>query len=251
MLNELTESVLRLFAKANTGVIADVTFLEAEIINYFYRKYEKEMVITTLERMLLNGTLCCEVYFDKQYLEYTNSYSLTKQGVIEVRRLYGLEEQDNFKLNKIIDLIKEIQFSKMNEKTKEHYIKTLNEISDCFSVGCYNATIALCGKTIEIYLTEILRHFNIEIKRPYYDKKSMSTKFTSDLTLGQLFSITQDLPECQKTTYINSENIELIKKYRNGTVHFNEKIPVPSEDEAEGIISFTIDAIKRRLSYNW
>lgn len=184
-------------------------------------------------------------------------YILTETGRKEVLQFHNVNDADNkndlsnlftVKLKNTIEAIRNSQLSEIKRKD---YAETLDEIMKCYSNGCNNATIALSGKMVEIYLNEILGHFSIKIEHFYYDKRMGKSVPTNDLTLGQLFQLTDEIPKDEKSFYIKKQAIDLIKSYRNGTAHFSEKIPVPSQGEAESILSLIIDIIERRLSYNW
>lgn len=247
--NKYREFVLKLFAKFNTNDINQVGLplsnINNNLLNYFPNMTSVVNIEDVLDSLVLDNICCKENEYDEDWGDWICYYYLTKKGVIELKRLYGLVLKDNGRIDNINQVINDFKNSNINPEKKVDYVNTLKEMSDCFSVDCYNATISLCGKIIEIYLTELLNHFQIKIGL------FINNRITTDLTLGQLYRLTKQLPVDEKTTYINSQNIELIKSFRNGTAHYNEKIPIPSKDQTEGIISFTLDALKRRISYNW
>lgn len=135
--------------------------------------------------------------------------------------------------------------SKLSNEKIDTYVGAINEMSKCYAINCYNAAISLCGKIIEIYLTDLLTQFKIKIEL------LINGRTITDLTLGQLYRLTEKLPKEEKNNYSNNHIIELIRSFRNGTAHYNENIPVPSVDQTEGIISFTLDILKRRIASNW
>ncbi len=248
--NKGRDEVLKSFAMVNESDITQIS-LSTDEIKLRFKEDSHSKVDDILDGLVLD-LMCLRTFeFSEEKDEYVDYYSLTKKGTITLKRLYGIEQNDNSKVENIYKVIHEFKISNINLERKSDYINALTEMSDCFSVDCYNATISLCGKIIEIYLTELLNHFQVKIERSFYDERYKNNRSTTDLTLGQLYRLTERLPDGEKATYINSQNIELIKLFRNGTVHYKEKIPIPSKDQTEGIISFTLDALKRRLSYNW
>jgi len=242
--------VLRLFGKLtddhplNTMVPEDLMhkYCEITIVN----DYEE-----TLEAMKVNGSLYRDWEFDEETMKGENVYKLTEQGCRELRAAYNLPDETeskdlSFIQTKIENVIAEIVVSKINENFQNEYIQTLKEISKCYQIKCFNATIALCGKFIEIYLTDLLTSHNIKMEVTYYDRNSRPRTRT-ELTIKDLIDLTSQLPHKPEEIEINQELLNLIRKYRNGTIHFNDNNADLTDEKVEGIIIFCIDRMKSRL----
>lgn len=132
-------------------------------------------------------------------------------------------------LNEIAQAIKDLadmcDGADINPNFKADYIRTLDEIAICFNHDCYIATISLCGKILEISLTDILQRNGID---------------TSNIRMiGQLIHAAR---ENLNVTYIDNtfyDVARIISKSRNAAVHFNDQIPVPTRDQAVMVIFAT------------
>ena len=135
----------------------------------------------------------------------------------------------------VADLQRECENADLNENYREDFLKTLDEIRICFDEGCFIAAIALCGKILEVSLKEVLiRH---------------SFDFDPNAMLGTLIrSIRERVP----SEYIDPtllSIVDVIKKSRNTAIHSNERIPIPSRDQAIMVIFATRDVVRRNLSH--
>jgi len=132
-------------------------------------------------------------------------------------------------LNEIAQAIKDLadlcDGSDINPNFKADYVRTLDEIAICFNHDCYIATITLCGKILEISLTDILQRNGIDT--------------SNDRMIGQLIHYAR---ENLNVTYIDNtfdDVARIISKSRNAAVHFNEQISVPTRDQAVMVIFAT------------
>jgi hypothetical protein len=134
----------------------------------------------------------------------------------------------------VIDLAEICEKVSINPNYKEDFIKTLREVSICFQHECFIATIALCGKLLEICLKEILLRNNINSDNVFM--------------LGNLIKkVKTDVPN----EYLDPalENLAgIISKSRNTAIHFGERVPIPSRDQAVMVIFATRDVITRNIS---
>jgi len=135
----------------------------------------------------------------------------------------------------VTDLADICKKSSINSNYKEDYIKTLQEISICFQHECFIATIALCGKLLEVCLKEILFRNNINSD--------------SIFMLGNLIKkVKADVPN----EYLDPalENLAgIISKSRNTAIHYGERVPIPSRDQAVMVIFATRDVVRRNISH--
>jgi hypothetical protein len=113
----------------------------------------------------------------------------------------------------------------INPNFKADYIRTLDEIAICFNHDCYIATISLCGKILEISLTDILERNGIDT--------------SEHRMIGNLIHASR---ENLKLAYIDNtfyDVARIFSKSRNAAVYFNGQIPVPTRDQAEMVIFAT------------
>jgi hypothetical protein len=144
------------------------------------------------------------------------------------------EKPTNEISNSVRELIALAKEKEINTNYKDDFITTLNEIAICFDNECYIATIALSGKILEVTLTEILRRNNINIGEK--------------LMLGMLI---RKIKERNILEYIDPalpEIAKVISYSRNGAIHYNEKIPIPSREQAIMVIFAMKDVVQRNLS---
>lgn len=170
-------------------------------------------------------------------------YSLSEKGLkcgkdsqYFEKVISSLEEKPLNEVSKsVLDLIEVCEKTNINSNYKDDFIKTLEEISICFQQECYIATIALCGKILEVCLKEILIRNNVNSDNIFM--------------IGNLIKkVKTDVPN----EYIDSslENIGgIISKSRNTAIHYGERIPIPSRDQAIMVIFAMRDVVKRNLSH--
>lgn len=123
----------------------------------------------------------------------------------------------------------------IHEKYRENFLRTLEEIRICFDEGCYMATIAFCGKILEVSLKEVLQRNNID--------------FNDKTTLGKLINIVRANVVNEYVDSTLSGLADIIMHSRNITVHAPERIPVPSRDQAISVIFATREVVLRNLSH--
>ncbi len=250
-MNIFREAILKEFSISNDGDIADVClsliYFKGVVPTENHHKLEDELDKMVLEKLLTRN-------FENRNedpSEFDYWYELTDNGINELLFVHGIKDSSSFFINKLQELIESINNSQLSEVRKKDYVLTWEEIMKCYSIKCFNATIALCGKVVEIYLTEVLGHFNIKIEQSQINNKTGKRYITNELALGQLFNLTHEIPNHEKYIYIKKQTIDLIRSYRNGSAHFSEKIPIPSMGETEGVVSLIVDIIERRLTYVW
>ena len=131
-------------------------------------------------------------------------------------------------------MIEVCRIKSINSNYKDDFIRTLEEIAICFQNECYIATITLCGKILEICLTDILQRNNIDT--------------TNIKMIGNLIRKVKDNVPIQYIDPSLESLSNIISKSRNTAVHFNETIPIPSRDQAIMVIFATRDVVGRNLS---
>ncbi len=169
-------------------------------------------------------------------------YTLSKKGLacgkdagLLEEHLSGLVEKPINEVSKsVYDLIEVCRIKSINSNYKDDFIRTLEEIAICFQNECYIATITLCGKILEICLTDILQRNNIDT--------------TNIKMIGNLIRKVKDNVPIQYIDPSLESLSNIISKSRNTAVHFNETIPIPSRDQAIMVIFATRDVVGRNLS---
>jgi hypothetical protein len=133
----------------------------------------------------------------------------------------------------VYDLVEVCKTNPIDPNYKQDFIRTLEEVAICFQHECYIATIALCGKILEVCLTDILKRCNID---------------TANIKM--LGNLIRKVKDSVPTQYLDPslESIALIiSKSRNTAIHFNETIPIPSRDQAIMVIFATRDVVNRNI----
>jgi hypothetical protein len=132
-------------------------------------------------------------------------------------------------------LLAESKQANINEMYREDFLKTLDEIRICFDEGCFIAAIALCGKILEVCLKETLSRHNVQS-----DPNAMIG--------GLIKSIKERVP----SEYIDpalKNIVNIINMSRNTAIHAQERIPIPSRDQAVMVIFATRDVVRRNLTH--
>lgn len=252
ILEFIENQIFHLIADENEGDLSSIKIAAKEIRSIFPGDIQQD-VQYVLNKLVLDGMLIRSFLTTMENDVDTNDFYFTptEKGIQRTKEFFEVSDSRNQLIDRIENIILTFETSSLNEASKRNYILTLDEIRRCYLNKCFNAAIALCGKIIEVYLREVLYYFNVPIELSYDDKKTGKRTVITDLTLGQLYKLTNNIKDREKFLYIEPNTIELIKSFRNGVIHFSEKIPVPSEEQTEAIILFIIDIMNRRMNYMW
>ena len=244
--------IFSIFFMYNEGKFENVRIDEKDIYHILSNHYSEARVLNYLQKNIGDGFLIKDLVFDDEQGYNGVFYLLTKKGIDKIREIFNLDLEDEFP-----DEIKHFQSlyfafiaSNLPKIEKEAYDTTMSEIIICYKTHCLNAAIALCGKLLEIYLTELLMKNKIEIKWFQKGPKDTAASFTEDLSFNQLFILAKTrLPVDVKLASLDETQIELIKRYRNGVTHHNKSSINPSKEVTLGIIQFVSHFLKHRLSW--
>lgn len=132
-------------------------------------------------------------------------------------------------------LLDECRLGGINEHYREDFLQTLNEIGTCFDHGCFIATIVLCGKILEVCIKEILIRNHVG-----FDPNQMA---------GTLLKLMRERVPGEYIDPSLGNVLQIINTSRNTAVHANERIPVPSRDQAIMVIFAMRDVVRRNLSH--
>jgi CheY-like chemotaxis protein len=176
---------------------------EAEA-NFFKSGSEKVIPINFLNKPTQLSILRCEVVAAiNQIWEKRNRNSL-------------IDRPDNLiceDIQKIIDKCQERKTS--NDFGESDLIATLTEIMVCFSNNCYLASIALCGRSLEIYLKRSLI--------------SLGATFDDNWPIGALINKINEIEPGGAISLSAINNISnIINKYRIAAVHSKSNIAIPT-----------------------
>lgn len=114
----------------------------------------------------------------------------------------------------------------------EHDVgRDLAELRSCLNVNAYRASLAMCGRILELSLKTLLQR--------------AGHSPNPDLMVGGLLKQIADMGLYADGSLNNTFNI--INQQRICGVHHKEKVPVPSEDQALGVAHHTCDTVMRVL----
>jgi hypothetical protein len=243
-------AILSIFLVYNEGDIKNVQIEEKDILRFFDNYFSEGETLNCLHLNTADKLLRREEIIDPPH--YDLAYTLTDKGVDKLFEISGLDFNEEFvELNEFNSLVYALLSSNLHEKEKSAYESTMNEVVTCFKNDCLNATVSLCGKLVEIYLTDLLTKHQIKIEWFSKGPNDTAAKFTEDLTLNQLFILAKSkLSEVVKTASLDTNQIEIIKNYRNAAIHHNKSSIKPSKDVALGIIHFTSHFLRHRLTWD-
>lgn len=235
------------FVINNENNILNVDIYENDIIESL--KLGEEIIKEELDKLVL------EQKFHRRYLDYRYDdvpssgiyYQVLKDGLLEIFQQYKISLTNDDTTKALREVIDEIRNSNIDKINKERYLQTLQEILDTYIIQSYASTISMCGKTLEIYLTEYLKKYEPSLL------SSANRNLIDAFTLGQLFNKARHDIRNKSNIIdkITEKKIDLIIIYRNGSVHFNESIPIPSKEELTASINLVVDLIRRRISIEW
>ena len=131
----------------------------------------------------------------------------------------------------LADLLARCQPITLNHIYRDDLLASIRELRVCFSNECYIACLALSGKILEICLKQLLIDNGIQ--------------FDDRLMIGQLITKYKD---SQIELYLDQtlgDLAKIINKSRIPAVHANDKIPVPSREQAIMVIHAVVDTVNR------
>ncbi|MBI2147670.1 hypothetical protein HYU19_04295 [Candidatus Woesearchaeota archaeon] len=118
-------------------------------------------------------------------------------------------------------------------EVKDDMEADLRELDKCFSAGCYRSSVVLCARLIETAL-----------HRKYYDVTQKDILETNPgVGLGSLIA-----KLAEKNIQFDpglTQQIHLINNVRIFSVHKKQQAFVPTKEQAQAIILFTIDSVKK------
>jgi hypothetical protein len=132
-------------------------------------------------------------------------------------------------------LLDECQSKEINENYKLEFLRTIEEIAICFDDECYIAAIGLCGKVLEVVLKEILLRHGVN--------------FDSNMMVGTLIKLIRERVSGEYLDPSIGNVINIVNTSRITAVQANERIPIPSRDQAIMVIHATRDVVRRNLSH--
>ena len=133
------------------------------------------------------------------------------------------------------DLADQCRNSNIDTNYKEDLVRTIDEIAKCFENDCHIAVISMCGKVMEVCLTQILIRNEIDP--------------TEYRMIGRLLGAVRANVD---DFYMDDALInigKIISRSRNTAIHFNQMIPVPSRDQAIMVIFATRDMVNRYVRH--
>lgn len=158
-----------------------------------------------------------------------------KDNILLEKTLESLFEKPINEVSKsVYDLIETCKQQQIRANYKDDFIRSLEEIAICFQNDCYIATITLCGKILEICLTDVLQSNGIDT--------------TNIRMIGNMIKAIRNNISTQYLDPSLNSVADIISKSRNTAVHYNEKIPIPSRDQAIMVIFATRDVVNRHLT---
>jgi len=145
------------------------------------------------------------------------------------KRIYDLSKQLRFpKSDKFI-----IKIPKLPNIIKEEVTADIKEIEKCFNYNCFRSSIILCGRIMETTL-----------HRKYYESTGTDLlEKAPGIGIGKLIAKLQEksVPLPAGLT----QQIHLINQTRIFTVHKKQSAFIPSKEQANAIILFTIDVLEK------
>lgn len=178
------------------------------------------------------------------------SYSTEDKNVTEL--LDKLNEVTNpLEINEILDELakhkpieksepetkKSIHFkiSNVPEELADEVYADLTELEKCFNQDCFRASVILCGRLLEVAM-----------HRKYFTatKKDLLEK-SPGIGLGNLVKKMRE--ENIDVDPALSQQIHLINQVRIYSVHKKQSSFSPNKDQAQAIILYTLDAVRKLL----
>ncbi len=164
--------------------------------------------------------------------EIANELSSDELLSQRIESLFGVPSTETSET--IAKLIEKCENVKVNVTYGEDLISTLKELKSCFSFDCYIACMALSGKILEMCFKQLMNDERIEFK-----PKTM---------LGGLIEKLEEHQKGNPQRYFDQSLFgigRIIINHRNGAIHTNENIPVPSREQTIMVIHAIADTVNR------
>jgi len=232
---EIAKEIIRLGSE-NNGSMTDPS--ESDIL----RKSGVAPVTAYIEKLSLIGLITDAQPLIGKYGGMWIGYKLSGNGLecgkdkdlLEIALSRLIDKPINEVSKSVYDLVEFSKQKQISDNYREDFIETLEEIAICFQNECYIATISLCGKILEICLTHILQKNGVD---------------TSNIKMiGNLIKKVREIVPTQYLDPAFNSIADIISKSRNTALHFQEKIPIPSRDQAIMVIFATRDVVNRHFS---
>lgn len=116
---------------------------------------------------------------------------------------------------------------------REEMVADIHEVDRCFRAGCYRSVVILCGRLMETAL-----------HRRYYDATGQDVlEKNPGIGLGKLIAKMKEKDVALEPGL--SEQIHLINQMRIFSVHKKKDAFVPSREQVQAIMLYTVDVIGR------
>lgn len=245
------ERILRLFVEFSNGNPIE-TKIELDTLYYECKQIIVGDFWETIEAMKVANLI---IFGDIPDWEGGGSYcKLTDKGLAELKTIYSIpKEIEEKSITEITDDISELKILiEKSEQTdanlKSSYLETLFEIETSFNAKCYNAAIAMCGKLLETFLIELLTKHNIKLEIVHSDRNGKPLYTRTELTLKELIDLAGKPPMPDSMISVDYDLINLIRKFRNGVIHYSKDTIKPTEKHLSLVISFCLYTIRQNFS---
>lgn len=244
------EKLLKLFVEYSDGNPAE-TEIDLDVFNYKCKQIIIGDYTETINAMKIADLI---FVFDIPSWEGGGSYCrLTEKGVSELKNLYSIPNEIQEK--SITEITEEIASIKVlidsskyiDANLKETILETLFEIESTFKVKCYNASIAMCGKLLETFFIAILTKHNLKPAIVHSDRNGKPLYTRSELTLRELIDLVGKPPIPEIGIVIDYELISLIRKFRNGVIHYSKDNIKPTDKHLSLIVNFCLYTVRQNI----
>jgi hypothetical protein len=239
------ERALRIFADfTNDGFSFEVP------TNIFFDKCSEVLVgevDDTINAMIIEQLIA----FD--YIDPIDGHVVTLQekGIKELRRIYNLPpEVANSDASQLQQEFASLKMLINNSKTtseqlKKIYNDTIDEIQTCHEHNCNNAAIAMTGKLLEIFVTDLLTKNKIKIEPKDYNKNGYPDNKRNELTLKELIDLTKSLPKDTDIVDMDIDLLNVIRRFRNGSVHYFNLKEEPTDKPFSVVVAFCLYTVRK------
>jgi len=245
------ERILKLFVNPYNSKLSDAKYPMDE----FYIDCNKIIVgdsSETIDAMVLSELILFDSFPEHQGGgEY---FKLTEKGISQLKKIYNVPDEngDNSisETDKVISELKtKIENSEfLDNNLKSLFLDTLFEIETTYKIKCYNASISMCGKLLETFLSNILTIHNIKYEIDQYDRNGRPKATRMEPSLKELIDIASNHKFHDKRININKDLVNLIRYYRNGLIHFSKDYSKPTENQLSLIIVSCLEVVNQHFS---
>ncbi|MBW3004117.1 hypothetical protein KY337_06155 [Candidatus Woesearchaeota archaeon] len=200
--------------------VLDFKSNKAELLRKQFENYYHELLKLEKEFRNVRYNDIVDTFENVKRAYEKQDFAALKTHILNLQLLLPQEEEKRFDIN-----------VRLPADIKPELSADIQEVRKCYDAGCYRGAVVLCGRVLEAAL-----------HRKYYEATGQDILETNPaIGLGKLIAKLRD--HSVKFPPGITEQIHLINKVRISSVHKKQQVFMPSQQQANAIILYTLDVL--------